>query len=437
MAASQSSLPSAGDDTHETLVQGDSAASSRAASPALSFSGEEDGSSATRNSVSSADGSVSNLIAANEVAVGKRRDQTSYRDDAEDESSPISSPSSGAVSSSSGMDDGASSGADPYSLSSSATSLSLHDEQEASPASAKTSVHLRPTVDSLSQRQQTYRPAASSPLSHARSLLEHQAASLLAAARRLREEDETHEEFSAAQELVLSTLRAGGKLIWTGVGKSGIIAHKLCSTSLSLGIPSTFLDPVSALHGDLGLVNGNRSSFSQSVPGPSGSLPRPPSDVVIALSHSGSSSELLTLLPHVVDQRQVPVIALTAKQDSALGKAARQSGGAWIDCRTASRMHCDTSCTGDDLSESGQLVTCTYCGSSNSHGSAEGRAAIAGAGTDEADPNLKAPTSSTTTALAMGDALVLSCARALGLGKDHFARNHPGGALGKAMSVSC
>lgn len=92
----------------------------------------------------------------------------------------------------------------------------------------------------------------------------------------------------------------------------GLVARKLCSSMQSLGIPSVFLHPVEALHGDLGMLSPGR-------------------DVVIAISHSGGSPELQALLPHI-KRRRCPLIAFTAKQESALGRAA----DAWVDCRTAS-----------------------------------------------------------------------------------------------------
>lgn len=234
----------------------------------------------------------------------------------------------------------------------------------------------------------------------------------------------TYKEFQSAQNLIVQTLQAGGKLVWTGVGKSGIIAQKLCSTSLSLGLPSTHLDPMSALHGDLGMLNGSSTTFKSS--SSTSKLPMPAADVVIALSHSGSSPELLALLPHL-RLRGVRLIALTARQDSGLGSAAQQSGGHWIDCRTAGYDNLpDQMILEEESSGSQQSQSCCPTSSLFSLSSAT-------AGTDEADPTIPAPSSSTTTALAMGDSLVLSCAKMLGLGAQDFGKNHPGGALGKRM----
>lgn len=334
-----------------------------------------------------------------------------------------SSSSSSAFSSASSDDGGEpsrqpSSNVSLPSLCSSATSMSIHDD--AAQLFAKQSTGKTPQQQTTTGNANLFDVAASrsAELAHARSLLEHQAASLLSAARRLREEEATFSDFSLAQSLVVETLRGGGKLVWTGVGKSGIIARKLASTSLSLGMPATWLDPTEALHGDLGLLNGaadplasNPASSASSFASTSSLIPRPPQDLLLALSHSGSSREVASLLPHV-ERRRIRVIALTAKRDSPLGQAARRSGGAWLDCRTATATPSDNA-----------PVACSSCYATG--------ASLAEAGTDEADPGLPAPSSSTTTALAMGDSLVLSCAKVLGLGERDFARNHPGGALGQ------
>lgn len=235
-------------------------------------------------------------------------------------------------------------------------------------------------------------------------------------------------------------------------GLLGIIANKLSSTSLSLGLPSAYLDPLGALHGDLGRLNGSpsNSSLVASTSGKS-QLPAPPTDVLVALSHSGSSPELLALLPHV-ELRGVKIIALTAQRDSALGKAALQGGGSWIDCRTAGRggehkeLSRELAISEDEDDVGSPSRSPTRCGNSACQNQDSGSccstsalfcsslASALTAGTDEADADLPAPTSSTTTALAMGDSLVLSCAKMLGLGTTaEFGKNHPGGALGQRM----
>lgn len=277
-------------------------------------------------------------------------------------------------------------------------------------------------------------------LSHAHSILLAEARALLDAASRLQQQIPSEEEriagpssspssstsagrhqrsgaatsrssFEGAIKVLVRTIAGGGKIVWTGVGKSGLIARKLCATSMSLGLPSVYMHPTEALHGDLGLVSGHfphapvapllraRASENRAPP-----PPRQP-DAICALSHSGGSSELLQLLPHLT-LRGCPILAFSAREDSQLVEAATSGGGAWVDCRTSSSP------------------------SSSSSTQEEMAATLTTDGTAEADALVPAPTSSTTVALAMGDALVLSVARACGLGKQSFTRNHPGGKLG-------
>ncbi|PWN91890.1 SIS domain-containing protein [Acaromyces ingoldii] len=257
-------------------------------------------------------------------------------------------------------------------------------------------------------------------LSHAHSILLAEAKALLDAASRLqgvemqkgsderiagpssgRRASSTRASFEDAIKVLVGTVAGGGKIVWTGVGKSGLIARKLSATSMSLGLPSVYMHPTEALHGDLGLVSGHfphapvapllRARASENrAPAP----PRQP-DAICALSHSGGSSELLQLLPHL-QLRGCPILAFSAREDSKLVEAATGGRGAWVDCRTSS--------PGSPVDDE--------------------------QGTAEADGLVPAPTSSTTVALAMGDALILSVARACGLGKQSFTRNHPGGKLG-------
>lgn len=167
------------------------------------------------------------------------------------------------------------------------------------------------------------------------------------------------DEFVSAVEAVL---HASGRVIVSGVGKSGIIARKIAATLTSTGTPATFLHPVEALHGDLGLVL--------------------PGDVAILLSKSGESEELRGLL-EFFGRSGVRVIALTGRNDSTLGRHSEIV----LDC-------------GVD---------------------------------EEACPHDLAPTSSTTAALAMGDALAVALLQCRGFGREDFARLHPGGALGRRL----
>ena len=156
-----------------------------------------------------------------------------------------------------------------------------------------------------------------------------------------------------------------GKVIVSGVGKSGVIADKIAQTMTSTGTMAVFLHPSDALHGGLGVVaNG---------------------DVVIALSNSGETDELLAILPSLA-QRSVPVIAIVGNVDSTLSRAA---------------------------------------------------AAVIDASVDrEACPLNLAPTASTTVALALGDAIAMAVMEAKGLTAEDFAANHPAGRLGKRLTLS-
>lgn len=275
-------------------------------------------------------------------------------------------------------------------------------------------------------------------------IVQREARALAMAAKRLSKHSLQQDGFRKAVRLAMraTTGDRGGKVVLTGVGKSGIIAKKLSATFLSLGTPSMFLHPTEALHGDLGLLTPHR-------------------DVVIALSHSGSSPEILALVPHL-NARRCPIIALVGKRDSALVKAS----DAWIDCATGKddpdsdsedeeepmpRSGAVLSCpdgnaeesspiadsadgllAGRNSSEPSALSTVDHdtsnsapratnrdvcaCGKQRSRNSRRMR--MARATTDEAWDDVPAPSSSTTVALAMGDALAFSVSRAKGLGRD-------------------
>ncbi|MBL7664941.1 MAG: KpsF/GutQ family sugar-phosphate isomerase [Bacteriovoracaceae bacterium] len=156
----------------------------------------------------------------------------------------------------------------------------------------------------------------------------------------------------------------GGSLIITGVGKSGNIAQKIASTFSSLGLPSFFLHPIEALHGDLGRVTSQ--------------------DAVIILSKSGSTEEILKLLPYLCIPKE-KAIAILGNTDSPIA----QRCGIIFDCSVEK----------------------------------------------EACMHNQAPTTSSTVALAMGDALAVLYESVIGVTKEKFARNHPGGLLGKTLSL--
>ncbi len=153
-----------------------------------------------------------------------------------------------------------------------------------------------------------------------------------------------------------------GRVIVTGMGKSGHIAGKIASTLASTGTPAFFLHPAEAVHGDLGMITRD--------------------DVLLALSNSGETAEILALLPSV-KRLGVALIALTGVPNSTLALAAT----AHIDVSVAA----------------------------------------------EACPLNLAPTASTTAALAMGDALAVSILRLRGFTETDFAQSHPGGALGRRL----
>ena len=166
--------------------------------------------------------------------------------------------------------------------------------------------------------------------------------------------------FVGACQLMLA---CEGRVVVLGMGKSGHIGHKIAATLASTGTPSFFVHPAEAGHGDLGMITRG--------------------DVVIALSNSGETAEIITLLP-VIKRLDIPLIALTGNPASTLGTAA---------------MVCL------DVSVS-----------------------------REACPLNLAPTASTTACLVLGDALAVALLDARGFNADDFARSHPGGSLGRRLS---
>lgn len=167
--------------------------------------------------------------------------------------------------------------------------------------------------------------------------------------------------FDKSVELIM---RCKGKLIITGVGKSGLIGAKMAATFASTGTQSFFLHPTEALHGDLGMIGKD--------------------DVVIAISYSGESEELSSILPHI-KRFNIPLIGMTRDRKSTLGKYS-------------------------------DLVIDVVV-------------------EKEACPLNIAPTSSTTLTLALGDALAVCLMKARDFKKSDFASFHPGGALGKQLFV--
>jgi arabinose-5-phosphate isomerase len=168
--------------------------------------------------------------------------------------------------------------------------------------------------------------------------------------------------FDAAVETVVETLKRRGKIVIVGIGKSGNVGAKIAATLTSTGSTAVVLNSVDALHGDLGIVNDG--------------------DVILALSYSGESEELLNLLP-ALKRFSVKIISLTSNFKSSLAK------------------HSDVS-----LNVKVPKEACPF--------------------------NL-APTSSTTAMLVMGDALAMAVLEARGFTQKDFAKYHPSGAIGRAM----
>lgn len=295
------------------------------------------------------------------------------------------------------------------------------------------------------------------PSSRARAVdvLRAEARAILAAAERLSQATPLEElavpptdSFDRAVEVALEALRprctadgrrlrrSKAKLVWCGVGKSGLIGQKLHATSLSVGVRSAFLHPIEALHGDLGMVERR--------------------DVVIVLSNSGATSEVLALTPHL-KARGARIIALCANPDSAL---ALQSD-AWVDCRLPLLHHpaphappsysspaydpdavptpgltpASSEADGSGSSSSSACSSLLLSDEPGPKPSVEPRRCNPNAQEPEAWASVPAPSSSTTLALAMGDALVFSIAQELGYGKAQFALNHPNGDLGRQLRL--
>jgi arabinose-5-phosphate isomerase len=169
--------------------------------------------------------------------------------------------------------------------------------------------------------------------------------------------------FERASSLLAETAKNGHRVVLTGVGKSGLIARKIAATLTSLGTPALFLHPTEALHGDLGLLDRG--------------------EVLLALSYSGESEEMLRLLP-AIEQVGAIVIALTGCLTSTLARAAMLVLDVSVD--------------------------------------------------REACAHQLAPTASTTAMLALGDALAIDVSRRIGFQPQQFAALHPGGQLGRRLA---
>jgi len=165
--------------------------------------------------------------------------------------------------------------------------------------------------------------------------------------------------FAAACQLLVNTT---GRVVVTGMGKSGHVAGKIAATLASTGTPAFFVHPGEASHGDMGMITRN--------------------DCVLALSNSGNTDEIITLLP-LIKRLNIPLISITGNAESELALAARVHLSAAVE--------------------------------------------------SEACPLNLAPTASTTAALVMGDALAIAVLEARGFTAEEFAFSHPGGALGRRL----
>ena len=171
-----------------------------------------------------------------------------------------------------------------------------------------------------------------------------------------------HQVFESVASLLATTVQSGHRVVLSGIGKSGLIARKIAATLLSTGPPAHFLHPTEALHGDLGLLNRG--------------------DILLALSYSGESEELLRLLP-VLPRLGITLVTFTGCATSTLAKASAHVLDVSVD--------------------------------------------------REACNHQLAPTTSTTVMLALGDALAIDVSRRLNFQPQDFAELHPGGQLGKRL----
>jgi len=169
-------------------------------------------------------------------------------------------------------------------------------------------------------------------------------------------------EFNRAVDCILKVLAANGKIVVTGVGKNLLIGEKISATLASTGSTSVILNPTQAMHGDLGIVSRG--------------------DLVLAISYSGESDEIIKLIP-MVKRLGVKIVAMTGVRESALAQLSDECISVTVD--------------------------------------------------REACPFNMAPTTSTTATLAVGDALAIVLLEARGFDKEDYAKLHPGGTIGRSL----
>ncbi len=170
--------------------------------------------------------------------------------------------------------------------------------------------------------------------------------------------------FEALVDQCLTIISQGGKIVLAGIGKSGHIGHKIAATLASTGSPAAFMHPVEAMHGDLGILSSK--------------------DVLIALSYSGETEELLALLPSA-KRFEIPIVAITGDPASRLAT--------WSDLVVAMTVP------------------------------------------EEACPFNLAPTTSTTALLALGDALAMTLLDAQGFSREDYGKFHPAGSIGRSVTL--
>lgn len=203
-------------------------------------------------------------------------------------------------------------------------------------------------------------PTSPQPALSPSDLVRIEADALSALSRRL--DGAMRASFDAVAAALVAAVDQHSKIVLLGVGKSGLVAQKIAATLRSTGTPAHSLHPTEALHGDLGMMAEH--------------------DVVVALSGSGETPEILGLLP-IFDRLHLQLIAMTGALDSTLARAATHTLDASVEC--------------------------------------------------EACPHNLAPTASTTVMLALGDALALSVSQRRGFAPEDFADLHPGGQLGRRL----
>ena len=209
--------------------------------------------------------------------------------------------------------------------------------------------------------------------------------------------------FQRAVDLMFS---CAGRVVVTGMGKSGLIARKIAATLSSTGTPALYLHPVEALHGDLGMV----------VRG----------DVVLALSASGETEEILQLLA-TIKRLQVPLISMTG--DEICNGVARAPSPAKSDSEQISGG--SVASLGTPAKPTGEVARATRAISTLA---AAADVALDCSVAQEACALGLAPTASTTTMLALGDALAVTLSEKRGFKEEDFANLHPGGKLGKRLA---